>query len=84
MVELDHRMLDAETARSLINPHMAVVCSEHKQFATIDHVEQSSLAVADTAGASHFIPFQWITSVDDKVHIDRPGARAMREWKSQP
>jgi hypothetical protein len=77
-------MLDADTARGLIKPHMAVVCSEHKQFATVDHVEQSSVAVADAGGTSHFIPFQWIASVDDKVHIDRPGTRAMREWKSQP
>jgi hypothetical protein len=77
-------MLDVETARSLIKPRMAVVCSQHQQFATVDHVEQSSIAVADAGGAAHFIPFQWITSVDDKVHIDRPGTRAMREWKSRP
>jgi hypothetical protein len=77
-------MLDAETARSLIKPNMVVVCSEHKQFATVDHVEFSSIAVADPGGMAHFIPFQWIASVDDKVHIDRPGTRAMREWKSQP
>lgn len=77
-------MLDAQTARSLIKPHMPVVCSQNGQFATVDHVEQASVAVDDDAGAVHFIPFQWITSVDDKVHIDRPGKRAMREWKSKP
>jgi hypothetical protein len=78
------RMLDAETARALIKPHMAIVCSEHVQFATVDHVEQSSVAVDDPNGGVHFIPFQWITSVDDKVHIDRPGTRAKRDWKSTP
>ena len=77
-------MLDADTARNLIKPHMAVVCSEHKQFATVDHVETNSIAVADSGGTAHFIPMQWIASVDDKVHIDRPGTRAMREWKSRP
>jgi hypothetical protein len=23
---------------------------------------------------------KWVTSVGDKVHIDRPGDQAMREW----
>nr|HEX4314730.1 DUF2171 domain-containing protein [Kofleriaceae bacterium] len=77
-------MLDAETARSLIKPHMAIVCSENKQFATVDHVESSSIAVEDAQHKTHFIPLQWIASVDDKVHVDRPGTRAMREWKSTP
>jgi hypothetical protein len=22
----------------------------------------------------------WVTKVDDKVHVDRPGDQAMREW----
>jgi hypothetical protein len=77
-------MLDAETARALLKPKMVVVCSQHVQFATVDHVENSAVVVDDAAGVSHFIPLQWIASVDDKVHIDRPGARAMREWKSRP
>jgi hypothetical protein len=24
----------------------------------------------------------WVTSVDDKVHVDRPGDQAMREWST--
>jgi hypothetical protein len=77
-------MLDTETARALLKPRMAVVCSRRVQFATVDHVEGGAVAVDDAAGVSHLIPLQWITSVDDKVHIDRPGARAMREWTSEP
>jgi hypothetical protein len=26
----------------------------------------------------------WVTSVDDKVHIDRPGQQAMEEWLHKP
>jgi hypothetical protein len=24
----------------------------------------------------------WVTTVDDKVHVDRPGDQAMREWST--
>jgi hypothetical protein len=26
----------------------------------------------------------WVTKVDEKVHIDRPGDQAMREWSTTP
>ena len=65
-----------------IKPHMPVVCSKNKQFATVDHVEgQDALKLSkDESGQHHFIPLDWVTAVDDKVHIDRPGTQAMQEW----
>jgi hypothetical protein len=79
-------MLDAVTARDLIKPHMPVVCSENGQFATVDHVEgHSSIKLAkDDGGHHHYIPLDWVTSVDDKVHIDRPSSQAMTEWTDNP
>ena len=79
-------MLESTTAKELIKPHMPVVCSENGQFATVDHVEgtDSIKLTKDKTGQHHFIPLTWVTSVDDKVHIDRPGDQAMREWTSQP
>jgi hypothetical protein len=38
----------------------------------------------DGSGEHHFIPMSWVTSVDDKVHVDRPGDQAMREWSTTP
>jgi hypothetical protein len=32
----------------------------------------------DEAGQHHYIPLEWVTSVDDRVHIDRPTEQAMR------
>ena len=32
-------MIDATTAKTLIKPHMAVVCSNNGQFGTVDHLE---------------------------------------------
>lgn len=79
-------MLDTETAKSLIKPHMPVVCSEDNQFAVVDHIEgrDEIKLVRDKAGQHHFIPIAWVTSVDDKVHIDRPGRQAMSEWSTEP
>jgi hypothetical protein len=79
-------MLDATTAKDLIKPHMPVVCSEDGQFGTVDHVEglSSIKLTKDDSGEHHYIPLEWVTSVDDKVHIDRPGKQAMTEWTTKP
>jgi hypothetical protein len=79
-------MLDSETAQTLIKPHMPVVCSNNGQFAVVDHLEgQDQIKLAkDTSGQHHYIPLSWVTAVDDKVHVDRPGSQAMREWSTTP
>lgn len=68
-----------------IREHMPVVCSNNEQFGTVDHLEGGSIKLTkDKGGQHHWIPTSWVTSVDDKVHIDRPGQQAMREWMSTP
>jgi hypothetical protein len=68
-----------------IKSHMPVVCSKGGQFAVVDHlVGENTIKLArDDEGVHHFIPTSWVTWVDDKVHIDRPGDQAMREWSSE-
>lgn len=71
--------------KTQIKPHMPVVCSEGGQFAVVDHVEGKSLKLTkDDHGEHHFIPLDWVTTVDDKVHVDRPGKEAMKQWTTQP
>jgi hypothetical protein len=79
-------MLDSELAKSLIKPRMPVVCSNDGQFAVVDHMEGGDLIklAKDEHGRHHYIPLAWVTSVDDKVHVDRPGPQAMREWTETP
>lgn len=79
-------MLDSETAKGLIRPHMPVVCSLNGQFGVVDHVEGRDLIklAKDEQGQHHYIPLAWVTSVDDKVHVDRPGKQAMQEWTTTP
>ena len=79
-------MLDSQTAKALIKPHMPVVGSNKGQFAVVDHLEGRDVIKLekDKAGQHHYIPLTWVTSVDDKVHVDRPGDQAMREWTTTP
>lgn len=71
---------------SEIKPGMPVVCSEDGQFAIVDHLEgaKSIKLRRDQAGQHHYIPTSWVTKVDDRVHVDRPGKQAMREWTTSP
>ena len=73
------------TETSKIKPHMPVVGSNNGQFAIVDHIEGKSLKLTkDDKGEHHYIPLEWIKTVDDKVHIDRPSNQAMNEWSTRP
>lgn len=69
-----------------IQPQMPVVCSNNGQFAVVDHMEgEDTIKLArDKSGKHHYIPLDWVTFVDDKVHVDRPGPQAMQEWSEEP
>jgi hypothetical protein len=69
-----------------IREHMPVVCSENGQFGTVDHMDGNNYIklTKDDSGQHHWIPVSWVTSVDNKVHVDRPGDQAMQEWLSSP
>ena len=70
---------------SKITPEMTVVSSDDKAFAKVDHLEGNSLKLnKDDKGVHHYIPLTWIKTIDDKVHVDRPGAKAMQEWSTKP
>jgi hypothetical protein len=69
-----------------IQPNMPVVCSNNGQFGTVDHIEGKNAIKLkkDQSGQHHYIPLSWVTAIDDKVHVDRPGSQAMREWSTEP
>jgi hypothetical protein len=71
---------------SQIKPHTPVVCSDNRQLAMVDHLEgtETIKLTKDDKGQHHYIPTSWVKSVDDKVHLDRPGDQAMREWSTTP
>lgn len=82
--EFTENMLDPMTARELIKPHMPVVSSNDVRLATVDHLEGSDTIklTRDDSGQHHYIPLDWVTMVDDKVHIDKPDEQAMAEWST--
>lgn len=71
---------------NLVKPNIPVVCSKNGQFAIVDHMEGSTTIKLkkDKQGQHHYIPLSWVTKVDDKVHVDRPGDKAMRDWSTSP
>jgi hypothetical protein len=73
-------------ATDQIKEHMPVVCSEGGQFAKVDHLDagNSIKLTKDNRGQHHWIPLDWVTEVNDSVHVDRPGGQAMQDWMDQP
>lgn len=73
-------------ASSQIREGLPVVGSENGQFAVVDHLEGSDLIKLnkDSKGLHHYIPIDWVTKVDNKVHIDRTRDQAMKEWTDSP
>ncbi len=65
-----------------IKPKTPVVCSNNGQFGNVEQMEGApTIRLAkDAKGQNHYIPLKWVTRVDDKVHVDRPGEQAMKEW----
>ena len=67
-----------------IRPHMPVVSSDDKQFATVDHLDSGNTIklTKDQQGHHHWIPMSWVSRIDDKVHVDRPGNQVMQSWST--
>lgn len=79
-------MLDSLNAKTLIKENMPVVGSDDSQLAIVDHVEGTDAIklARDSDGRHHYIPLTWVSSVDDKVHLDRTSDQATQEWSPTP
>ena len=74
------------TDTSKIKEHMKVVCSMDKQIGTVDKVEGNSIKLTknDPAanGQHHWIPVDWVSRVDDTVHLNKSGDEVKRQWSA--
>jgi hypothetical protein len=79
-------MLDSLNAKTLIKSNMPVVGSDDSQLAVVDHVEGTDAIklAKGSDGRHHYIPLTWVSSVDDKVHLDRTSDQATQEWSPTP
>ena len=79
-------MLDSMNTKNLIKPHMPVVDSDNSVLASVDHLEGTDTIklAKDSDGQHHYIPLTWVSSVDDKVHLDRTTDQAIQQWSAKP
>lgn len=73
---------------SKIREHMEVVGSCGNHLGTVDRIEGNSIKLAkndpEAGGQHHWLPLDWVDSVDQTVHLNKDCGQAKREWKSTP
>ena len=71
-----------------IREHMEVIASCGKHVGVVDHVEGRSLKLTKNdpaaAGKHHFIPMDWVATVDQHVHLNKNSEETFRDWKAEP
>jgi hypothetical protein len=70
-----------------IQEHMEVIGSCGNKLGDVDRVENGSIKLtrnSSSDGQHHFIPMEWVETVDDKVHLNKDCGEAKREWRSAP
>jgi len=69
---------------SKVKEHMQVFGSCGNLLGTVDRVESDLIKLtAAEGGQHHFIPLNWIDSVDDSVRLTRDCGTARREWRPE-
>ena len=83
----DGRILSATeptTYGTLIRDDMDVVGSDGGHVGTVDHLDGSKIKLKKndsvSGGRHHFVPVDWIKSVEGKVMLQIPAAEAMNRW----
>lgn len=70
-----------------VQEHQEVVGSDGKHVGTVDHIRGDRILLTktdtDAHGHHHSIPCAWISTVDDKVTINRTSEQAQQAWKDE-
>lgn len=71
---------------SKISEHMEVVDPNGQHVGTVDHMDgrdKIKLTMNDPAsqGRHHYIPCDWVTAVDDRVHLSKSSSELFEMWK---
>jgi hypothetical protein len=73
---------------SNIRQRMEVLGLSGGYVGIVDAVQGNTIRLAhedpDSGGEYHFIPLDWVQSVDEAVHLNKPYDDAMREWQTGP
>ena len=67
---------------SQIKEHMPVVGSDQQEIGKVDHMQgERTIKLAKGSGTTHhYIPLDWVKSVDTKVHISKSASEAKQQW----
>lgn len=67
-----------------IKEHMVVKASDGQVIGKVDHMEGSDkikLTKNDSPdGKHHFLPLNWVKSVDEQVHLSKPAGEVTSKW----
>jgi hypothetical protein len=67
-----------------IREHMEVISSCGCHVGTIDRVEGDDIKLTkndpEAAGQHHYIPVDWVESVDNQVHLRKNAEEVRRDW----
>lgn len=67
--------------------HMEVVGSDGKHVGTVDHLEgegKIKLTRQDSSdGHHHFIPVDWVSGVDEMVHLGKTSNEVFSQWEHE-
>jgi hypothetical protein len=67
-----------------IQPHMEVISSCGCTMGKVDHLEGNTIKLTKNDspdGQHHFIPKDWVASVDNHVHLRKNAEETLQEWK---
>ncbi len=70
-----------------IHEHMEVVGSCGNRLGSVDRVENGSIKLTKNSssdGQHHFIPMDWVETIDDQVHLNKDCSAAKKEWRTAP
>ncbi|MDP9370976.1 MAG: DUF2171 domain-containing protein [Chloroflexota bacterium] len=65
---------------------MPVVDASGTSVGTVDHLDPGNTIklTKDAQGQHHWIPLQWVTRVDQHVHLNLPAEEVRLVWSSIP
>lgn len=68
-----------------IKEHMEVLGSDGAFVGTVDHLQGTEIKLtkgSDKSGQHHFIPLDWVSNVDTKVHLSKAAPDVKTQWRA--
>jgi hypothetical protein len=77
----------SENSTANIREHMEVLASCGKHIGVVDCVEGNTVKLTKSdptaGGRHHFIPLEWVATVDQHVHLNKNSEEVFQNWKAE-